>query len=134
MREWMLDNRLTPHVVVDAAAAGVEVPADFVNDGRIVLNLSDAATDALVLGNDVIEFSARFAGTPRAVRFPVDAVLGIYARETAQGMVFGAETVAPAGASDGQAGNGDDADPSDDDPPDGSGGEGRRGSHLKVVK
>ena len=126
MREWMLDNGLTPHIVVDASLPGVQVPDGFVRDGRIILNVSDSATEGLSLGNDLVAFSARFAGTPRPVSIPVAAVLGIYARETEQGMVFSAEPDVA----------GQDGTLPDDDPPDGSdpaGGE-RRGGHLKVVK
>ena len=88
MHEWMTDNGQTPHIVVDATLSGVEVPAGSVKDGRIVLNVSWQATQGLRLGNDLIEFSARFGGVPHAVRLPVAAVLGIYARETGQGLVF----------------------------------------------
>lgn len=88
MHEWMTDNGQTPHIVVDAAGEGVEVPRAFVRDGKIILNVSWQATQSLRLGNDVIEFSARFAGVSHAVRIPVAAVLGIYARETGQGMLF----------------------------------------------
>jgi stringent starvation protein B len=68
------------------------VPAAYVKDGRIVLNVSWQATQGLRLGNDLIEFSARFGGVPNAVRLPVAAVLGIYARETGQGLVFQEES------------------------------------------
>lgn len=128
MREWMIDNGLTPQIVVDAGAPGVKVPEAFVQEGRIVLNVSDAATQGMVLGNDRIAFSARFGGTPREVSFPVTAVLVIYARETEHGMVFGAD---PAGE-DGAGRADDDASPPDGDD-DGPGG-GRRPGHLKVVK
>jgi stringent starvation protein B len=89
MHEWMLDNGLTPHLVVDATKEGVAVPEGQVSDGRIVFNVSHAATRGLVLGNDDIRFEARFGGVPRSVSIPVGAVLGIYARETGQGMIFG---------------------------------------------
>lgn len=134
MRDWMVDNGLTPHIVMDAHQPGVQVPDGFVRDGRIILNVSDSATEALHLGNDVVAFSARFGGSPRSVSIPVQAVLGIYARETEQGMVFGAESPEE------QAGGGGRPDgPPDDDPPGGNGpaspgGDGRRASHLKVVK
>lgn len=88
MHEWMTDNAQTPHLVVDAGAAGTEVPKAFVRDGRITLNVGWQATQGLKLGNEWIEFSARFAGVPQQVRVPVSAVLGIYARETGQGMLF----------------------------------------------
>ena len=88
MHEWMTDNHQTPHLVVDAAIAGAEVPKAYVRDGRITLNVSWQATQSLKLGNDWIEFSARFGGVSQQVRVPIAAVLGIYARETGQGMLF----------------------------------------------
>ena len=88
MHEWMTDNSQTPHLVVDAGIAGAEVPKAYVRDGRITLNVSWQATQSLKLGNEWIEFSARFGGVPQQVRVPVAAVLGIYARETGQGMLF----------------------------------------------
>lgn len=95
MHQWMLDNGLTPHIVVDANQPGVSVPAEHVSDGRIVLNISYTATRELELGNDGIRFEARFGGTPRRLDIPVAAVLGIYARETGQGMVFTEEESGP---------------------------------------
>jgi stringent starvation protein B len=97
MHEWMVDNGFTPHIVVDASFEGVEVPADHVKDGKIILNLSYTATHAMSLGNDAVSFEARFGGVPRRLTVPVAAVLGIYARETGQGMIFGGETPDPAG-------------------------------------
>ena len=88
MHEWMTDNGQTPHLVVDAGIAGTEVPKSFVRDGRITLNVGWQATQGLKLGNEWIEFAARFGGVPQNVRVPVAAVLGIYARETGQGMLF----------------------------------------------
>ena len=88
MHEWISDSGHTPHVIVDALRAGVEVPAAYVKDGKIVLNLSITATQRLQLKNDGIEFDARFAGVAHHVRVPMQAVLGVYARETGEGMVF----------------------------------------------
>jgi stringent starvation protein B len=88
MHEWMLDNRLTPHLVVDAVRDDVSIPEVPVSEGRVVLNVSPSATHALVLGNDRIDFEARFGGVSHSVSIPVGAVLGIYARETGQGMIF----------------------------------------------
>jgi stringent starvation protein B len=88
MHEWMTDNGQTPHLVVDAGIAGTEVPKSFVRDGRITLNVGWQATQGLKLGNEWIEFAARFGGVSQQVRVPVAAVLGIYARETGQGMLF----------------------------------------------
>jgi stringent starvation protein B len=88
MHEWMVDNDFTPHLVVDARRDGVQVPEEHIKDGKIVLNVSHSATHALDLGNDVVSFEARFGGVPRRLEIPVGAVLGIYARETGQGMLF----------------------------------------------
>jgi stringent starvation protein B len=88
MHEWITDSGLTPHVIVDAQRPGVEVPAAYVKDGKIVLNLSMTATQRLQLKNDWIEFDARFAGVVHHVRVPLSAVLGVYARETGEGMIF----------------------------------------------
>jgi stringent starvation protein B len=92
MHEWMVDCGYTPHLIVDAQPEGVQVPREFVKEGRIVLNVSASATQALLIGPDVVEFNARFGGTSRHIRVPITAVLGIYARETGQGMVFNEET------------------------------------------
>ncbi len=91
MHQWMTDSGLTPHVIVNAQLPGVEVPAAYVKDGKIVLNLSYTATQRLDMANDWIDFDARFSGIVQHVRFPVAAVLGIYARETGEGMVFSSE-------------------------------------------
>jgi stringent starvation protein B len=88
MHEWIIDSGHTPHVIVDALRTGVEVPAAYVKDGKIVLNLSTTATQRLQLSNESIEFDARFAGIVHRVRVPMQAVLGVYARETGEGMVF----------------------------------------------
>jgi stringent starvation protein B len=88
MHEWMTDNGQTPHLVVDAAVEGVDVPPGYAKEGRVVLNVSWQATQGLKLGNDLIEFSARFGGASHHVCIPSKAVLGIYARETGQGMLF----------------------------------------------
>ena len=86
--EWILDNQMTPHLVVDANFPDARVPMEFVDDGRIVLNISPSAVRNLVIGNDWIEFSARFGGVPRQVTTPSEAVMGIFSRENGQGMVF----------------------------------------------
>ena len=88
MHEWISDSGFTPHLVVDADAPGVQVPRAFVRDGRIVLNCSWSATNALRLGNDEVTFGARFGGVAHSVILPIAAVLGIYANETGEGIVF----------------------------------------------
>ena len=89
--EWIEDNGLTPHLLVNAESPGVEVPKQHVHEGRIVLNINAAAVRDLRLGNDWIEFNARFGGVARTVRIPLSAVLAIYARENGQGMAFSEE-------------------------------------------
>lgn len=86
--EWILDNGLTPHLLVDAQYPGTQVPVEFVQDGQIVLNLAPSAVRNLVIGNDWIQFGARFGGVPRELSVPTEAVLGIFTRESHQGMVF----------------------------------------------
>jgi stringent starvation protein B len=95
MHEWICDSQCTPHVVVDAGVTGVEVPRQYVQDGKIVLNVSWTATAQLQLGNEELSFNGRFGGTSMHVRVPLAAVLAIYARETGQGMVFTEEADQP---------------------------------------
>jgi stringent starvation protein B len=87
--DWCVDQDLTPYLLVNAQAGDVLVPRQSVQeDGRIVLNLRPQAVHNLSLGNEKIEFNARFGGRPMQVRIPLAAVLAIYARENGQGMVF----------------------------------------------
>ncbi|KAB7656865.1 ClpXP protease specificity-enhancing factor [Plesiomonas shigelloides] len=86
--DWLLDNNLTPHLVVDAMLPGVQVPMDFVRDGQIVLNIAPRAVGNLELGNDAIRFNARFGGIPQQVDVPMAAVLALYARENGAGTLF----------------------------------------------
>lgn len=86
--EWIVDNNLTPHLLVDAGFPGVVVPVDFVEDGKIVLNIRPEAVQGLVLGNEEIQFNARFSGKAMHLIVPGKAVLAIYARENGKGMVF----------------------------------------------
>ena len=95
MHEWITDNQQTPHLVVAATATDVQVPRQYVQDGKIVLNVSYHATNGLTMGNDQVEFNARFGGQTHHVRVPIHAVLGIYARETGQGMIFSDEDAPP---------------------------------------
>lgn len=85
--EWCTDNGFTPYVAVRVDDS-VQVPREYVKDGEIVLNISFDATSALQLGNDFIEFKARFGGKPREILVPVGRVIAIYARENGQGMAF----------------------------------------------
>ncbi len=89
MVDWAIDNGLTPHIVVATDAAGVEVPHQYAQDGKITLNISPRAAQGLVIERDGIRFSARFGGRPWQVRVPPGAVLAVYARENGEGVVFG---------------------------------------------
>ncbi len=87
LHEWCSDNGYTPYLAV-AVDDAVQVPREFVKNHEIVLNVSFDATSHLSLGNEFIEFKARFGGVPREVVIPVDHVLAVYARENGQGMAF----------------------------------------------
>lgn len=93
--EWLLDNELTPYIVVDAEYENVEVPRQFVQNGQIVLNLGPTAVRDLHMGNDVIRFSARFSGKSELLFVPLPALIALYARENGVGMVFGHEPELP---------------------------------------
>ena len=95
IHEWITDSLCTPHIVVDAGITGVEVPRQFVQDGKIVLNVSWTATANLRMTNDEVSFSGRFGGTSMSVSVPITAVLAIYARETGQGMIFNDDDAGP---------------------------------------
>lgn len=86
--EWLLDNQLTPHLVVDVTLPGVQVPMEYARDGQIVLNIAPRAVGNLELANDEVRFNARFGGMPRQVSVPLAAVLAIYARENGAGTMF----------------------------------------------
>lgn len=95
LNDWILDHGATPQLVVDATTDDVNVPERYVIDGRITLNIKPSAVQALNLGNEAIEFNARFSGVSMHVYVPVMSVLAIYARETRQGMGFGMEPGIP---------------------------------------
>ena len=112
--EWITDNGMTPHVLVNAEVDGVDVPHHVIQKGKVVLNIANGATEHLQLDNETIYFKARFSGKPYPISIPMDAVIAIYAQENGQGMMF-AQDDSPQPPVDG----------SDDPPP---------RSHLKVVK
>ena len=91
--EWLVDNELTPYLLADAKRDAVHVPMRYVEEGRIVLNVSPSAVRDLSLGNELIAFEARFGGSAHAISLPPDAVLGVYARENGQGMLFPEEDI-----------------------------------------
>ncbi len=89
--EWIIDNNLTPHLLVDANNPKAILPTDFIEDGKIVLNIRPEAIQGLNLGNEEIEFNARFSGKPMHIATPINAVLAIYAKENGKGMIFDQE-------------------------------------------
>jgi stringent starvation protein B len=91
IHEWILDNDLTPHIVVDAESQGVRVPPEYVKDGQISLNISTTAVHGFSMDNDWIVFNARFGGNSFQVSVPTGAVLAVFARENGAGMSFGEE-------------------------------------------
>jgi stringent starvation protein B len=112
--EWIVDNEFTPYVLVDASIADVMVPEQFVKDNQIVLNISPDAVVDLSISNQAVSFNGRFGGVATDVFVPISAVVGIYARENGQGMVFDPEEA---------------MDPPDDSPP-----EPENRPSLKIVK
>src|SRR5690606_2508997 len=107
--EWILDNNCTPYILVNALEQGVEVPQNHVKDGQIVLNISPVAVQGLLVANEGLEFNGRFGGIPTRVYVPTTAIMGIYAKENGQGMIFefGGETPPvppPPGAAEGARG------------------------------
>lgn len=95
LHEWIVENDCTPHVVVNAWHEGVMVPQEYVKDGQIVLNIAPAAVHNLHISNHELSFNGRFGGVPTPVHVPIGAIMGIYARENGQGMVFEAEKPSP---------------------------------------
>ena len=96
LHDWCTDNGFTPYVAVFVDAS-VQVPSEYVKNNEIVLNIGFEATTGLKLGNEFIEFKARFGGTSRDIQVPVDHVIAIYARENGQGMAFPVPTEASVG-------------------------------------
>lgn len=123
VHDWAVDNGFTPQLLVDATAAGVKVPANYVQDGRIVLNVHPRAVSHLEFGDDALRFSARFGAQSQRVEIPHAAVLAIYARENSQGITF--PELAP--------GDGDNKGSGPDDNPPGGKAPGK-GPSLRVVK
>lgn len=86
--DWIVDNNATPYLVVNADYIGVTVPRDYVENGRIILNVSPGAVRSLSLANDHVSFNARFSGVPFDIYLPIRAVTAVYAKENGRGMVF----------------------------------------------
>jgi stringent starvation protein B len=89
--EWIVDNRLTPHLLVNAEDNNAILPLQFAENGKIILNIRPEAVQGLSLGNEIIEFNARFSGKAMHLVVPVPAVLAIYAKENGKGMIFDPE-------------------------------------------
>lgn len=88
MYQWIVDNGMTPHLLVNAGYEHCMVPKGHINDGKIVLNIAPMAVQSLTLGDEEISFSARFGGQAESILVPVPAILAVYARENGQGMMF----------------------------------------------
>jgi len=145
--DWIIDNGETPYVLVQVQE-GVDVPPSYVNDGRIVLNLSPVAVRQLSITNDHVMFDGRFGGQSHAITVPMWAVLAVYAKESGEGMLFESEyTAAPESASqpttdaehEGQAVTSGEGGGGAPGPTGSDGGEGkkkppRRRNHLTAVK
>jgi stringent starvation protein B len=97
LHDWCTDNGFTPYVAVHVDRS-VQVPMEYVSNNEIVLNIGFDATSGLDLGNEFIQFKARFGGVAREIVVPVDHVVAIYARENGQGMAFPAPEPLPEGA------------------------------------
>ncbi|GHG76518.1 hypothetical protein GCM10010919_31440 [Alishewanella longhuensis] len=124
--DWIIDNKCTPYLVVDATYPAVKVPQQFVQNGQIVLNVLPSAVGNLQLGNDFVTFNARFGGQPFALSIPIKAVLAIYARENGAGTVFTLEEDDEDEQDFLEEALDDELPPEPPKPP--------RGSHLKVIK
>ncbi len=90
--EWIVDNDCTPHMLVNSEFRSVQVPKGFASDGQIVLNVSPSAVRHLHMDNDAVSFEGRFGGVAHTLYVPIGAILGVYARENGQGMVFDLES------------------------------------------
>jgi len=95
LHNWIVDNACTPHILVNAEAEHVEVPQQYIKDGKIILNISPSAVRNLSIENDWLTFSARFSGSSFSVMVPIEAVMAVYARENGKGMVFQPEEIEP---------------------------------------
>jgi stringent starvation protein B len=130
MHEWITDNNQTPYIIVDALIEGVVVPMEFVQDNKIILNISYSAANALELGNEWLMFQARFSGISQSIVVPVSAILGVYSKETGQGLIFEEEENFPAPPT----GTDDSSNQASGHPGDKPAKETDKRSHLRVVK
>ncbi len=93
--DWIIENECTPYILVNAYGDNVEVPQEHVKDGQIILNISPSAVQNLFIRSEAIDFDGRFAGIPKRVYVPINAVMGIYAKENGQGMIFDPDANVP---------------------------------------
>ena len=124
LSEWIADNDMTPHLLVDATQPGVQVPPNAVKEGKVVLNIAQRAVVRLQIDNTTVSFSARFGGVSYPVSVPISAVLAIYARETGQGMSLPDDIAGTTGPDD------EPPSPSTPNPEDAA----AKRPHLRVVK
>ena len=97
--EWLLDNQNTPYLLVNTTFEGTQVPLEYINDDKIILNIAPDAVNNFHTDNDWISFSARFSGKPMELFIPIVAVLAIYGKENNEGMFFTDEEVSPSPSS-----------------------------------
>ncbi len=120
--EWLLDNEVTPYILVDAGNESVLIPNGIATDGKVVLNLAPGAIQQLEMTNEYLSFSARFNGVARDIYCPMASILAIYARENGEGMMFSSDTVSMSGAD------------SSEQPGDATGNKKQSRPGLKIVK
>jgi stringent starvation protein B len=123
--DWIVDSELTPYLLVTVDDERVQVPREYVSEGKIVLNVSPMAVRNLDLGQNAVAFSGRFGGRPFPIHVPMASIQAIYAKETGEGMMFEAETIDPPPEPEGPPPEPDGAPDPDSSSP---------GGHLKVVK
>ena len=126
MYQWITDNGMTPHLLVDVSIDGVQVPTEHVQNGKIILNIAPMAIGTLILGDEEITFSARFSGKSMSLYIPIEAVLAVYAKENGQGMMFSED--------DGAVSSDSDDDDLEPDPGSGPGSSKAKRPSLRVVK
>lgn len=135
--EWVVDNGMTPHVLVNARYPGVRVPTHAIKDGQVVLNIADRAVAKLTMDNESLRFSARFGGVSQSVVIPMGALIAIYARESGQGMALPEDLPFATKSADAEAEATSapaEPQPAKDGPPDDVPEPPKRGGHLRVVK
>lgn len=125
MYQWIVDNGMTPHLLVDVSVDGVQVPVEHIQNGKIILNIAPMAITSLVLGDEDVTFGARFSGKSQNLYIPIEAILAVYAKENGQGMMFSED--------DGAVSSDDDNDPGAG-PGSGSKANKAKRPNLRVVK